>query len=90
MPSASSNLCGVYSRRNEEDMRVFIIVAALALLQACAPLAVFSDPDPADPRAPVPRQTYVPVTSGTKHYAPAEPKPWAETNQGVAPKEKTP
>lgn len=62
------------------------LAALAAVLSACAPIALVSNPDPADPAAPIPSQRYVPVTAGTHTYQPAEPKPWIETNKSVTPR----
>ncbi|CAN7510401.1 hypothetical protein [Devosia sp. LjRoot3] len=67
-------------------MKFFALVAAAASLSACSAMPVqragFS---PADPNAPVPYLRYIPVTAGTRHFVPVEPKPWIESNQAVGP-----
>lgn len=67
-------------------MKLPIVVAAAAMLSACAAeppgsatLAV------ADPLAPVPPVAAVPVMAGTVDHRPVDPRPWADVNQRVAP-----
>lgn len=67
-------------------MKLPIVVAAAALLSACATepqgpsaLAV------ADPFAPVPPVAAVPVMAGTVDHRPVDTRPWADVNERVAP-----
>lgn len=67
-------------------MKLPIVVAAAAMLSACAAeppgaatLAV------ADPFAPVPAVAAVPVMSGTADHRPVDPRPWGDVNTRVAP-----
>ena len=68
-------------------LRAFAMAAVAALMSACAPSALLFAEDPADPAVAVPAQRYVPVLAGSRTYKPVPPKPWAETNKGVAPKQ---
>ena len=64
------------------------VLPALALLLAgCAdaPRSPASGPDPADPGARVPRVDYRSTLGGYRSQRPAEPAPWGEQNERVAP-----
>jgi hypothetical protein len=64
----------------------FLWTAACAAFIAAFPHVVeVHAADPADPRVPVPKTRYVPVTGGLKSYRPVEPKPWGSVNERVAP-----
>lgn len=66
----------------------FLLLALGALtLSACQGHPVIDvGANPGDPSATVPPAQYSPVTTGTRNYQPVDPSPWAETNEGVAPK----
>jgi hypothetical protein len=65
-----------------------ILLLALALLApGCRGVAPSpqAGPDPADPRAPVPRSTYRSTLGPYTGQRPVDPTPWRERNEGVAP-----
>ncbi len=67
-------------------MKPPIVMVLTMMLSACSsPVPVLkTDSRAADPKVPVPRVRYVPVTAGTRDYQPVEPKPWTEQH-GEAP-----
>jgi hypothetical protein len=80
-------------RPSQIQLAVRAIVPALALLLAgCidAPRAPVAGPDPSDPGARAPRVDYRSTIGSYKSQRPAEPGPWGEQNQSVAPQLKSP
>jgi hypothetical protein len=76
------------SRIRAARRRLAAIGCALTLA-GCdgAPLPVItSGPDAADPRTAGRAATYTPVTAGTVHHQPVEPKSWRDMNERVAPR----
>ena len=68
-------------------MKTFVVMAVAVTLSACSsPPVIGVGADPSDPSASVPRLRYIPVTAGTVDFRPADPKPWIERNDSVAPK----
>jgi hypothetical protein len=66
------------------------LAAALCLAAAACARAPESPIAAADPAAPARPVEYRPVLSGYESARPADPAPWRDRNQSVAPKEKTP
>jgi hypothetical protein len=65
-------------------------LAALLLLAGCtmAPPAPLSGPDPADSTVRVAPAGYRSAFGGYVSQRPAEPQPWLQQNEGVAPERK--
>ncbi|HVI28647.1 hypothetical protein [Hansschlegelia sp.] len=69
-------------------MKPLLTAAAASLLAGCAtlPSAPVAGRDPSDPAVRVAPARYASVMAGTADHRPVPPRPWAEQNQGVAPK----
>lgn len=69
-------------------MKPLLTAAAASLLAGCAtlPPSPVAGRDPSDPTVGVAPARYASVTAGAADHRPAAPKPWAQQNQGVAPK----
>ena len=66
--------------------RCLATVAVLTVAGSCSAVAAdMRRPD--DPSAVTPSVRYAPVLRGTRSYRPVDPKPWAATNESVAPQE---
>jgi len=66
-----------------------LLILSSGLLSACT-VAASKDagPHPADARVRVPAARYQSVTRGYDSARPAEPQPWRERNERIAPRDK--
>lgn len=77
-------LCGIFAAR----AALFAHLSMLCVLTAAcstAPARPSAGPDPSDPKARAPAAAYRPVLGGYVSQRPAEPAPWRELNERVAP-----
>ncbi len=75
-----------YRGHLKQAWAVTVLFAAAALLAACAEGPEhFAGPSPADPSVRVAATTYQPVIVPYKSMRPAQPAPWRQQNEKVAP-----
>jgi hypothetical protein len=87
MPAAVSSAREPFATLNLYALAA--LVAAAALLAACAPRTLpIAAADPADPAAKVARAGYSSTTAPYTSLRPSMPAPWRERNDNVAPQPK--
>jgi len=85
--AAVGSACGRYCRLN--IVIGTVLVAATALLTACAPATLpLAGRDPADPAAKVAGVDYRSTTAPYRSLRPSTPASWRERNDSVAPRQK--
>ena len=73
-------------RRNKRAGAFTAILAATTMVAGCAEAPKqFAGLSPADPSVRVATTTYQPVIAPYKSMRPAEPEPWRQQNEKVAP-----
>lgn len=66
-------------------LRILATFGAIALTSCAPPAPPLAGLDPSDPAAPVSGVGYRSTVGGYRSQRPAEPQPWIEQNQRVAP-----
>lgn len=88
IPASCAATAAAVIRPFQIRLGVLAILPAVALLIAgcaAAPPLPLAGPDPADPGARVPGVDYRSTLGGYRSQRPAEPAPWGEQNERVAP-----